>query len=265
MGWIYNVAYSNPQRIFFPKWVKPVRAPFHGFPLAIPGVIEAEDFDKGGQGLTYFDTGSTNIAGAYRPNEPVDIYDRGGNGFHIGNALPGEWYEYSVDVKTRGTYEVGFYLASLLGGGKFQVSIGNVFSDTLRAPRTNSWLTTQKVSTTMRLDAGEQIMRFSVIADPLYNIDYYSFDLATSITPAMEQTGEGPLVYYDGGLQEINVIRNDFHPCRINIYHSNGSLIRIIHTADKHTRISSSGFRPGLYIVQMVSDHQKSVSKIIIR
>jgi aryl-phospho-beta-D-glucosidase BglC (GH1 family) len=260
-----EVAYSNPQRIFFPKWVKPVRAPFHGFPLAIPGVIEAEDFDKGGQGLTYFDTGSTNIAGAYRPNEPVDIYDRGGNGFHIGNALPGEWYEYSVDVKTRGTYEVGFYLASLLGGGKFQVSIGNVFSDTLRAPRTNSWLTTQKVSTTMRLDAGEQIMRFSVIADPLYNIDYYSFDLATSITPAMEQTGEGLLVYYDGGRQEINVIRNDFHPCRINIYHSNGSLIRNIHTADKHTRISSSGFRPGLYIVQMVSDHQKSVSKIIIR
>lgn len=260
-----ELAYSPPQRIFFPAWVKPVRVPYLGFPMPIPGILQAEDFDKGGQGFTFYDTGTTNIAGAYRPDEQVDIYDRNGTGFHIGNAVPGEWYEYSVDVKTTGTYEVGFHLASLLGGGKFQVSVGSVFSDTLRAPRTNSWMTTQKVSTTLRLEAGEQIMRFSVIADPLYNIDYYSFDLATSITSGMNQTGESPLAYYDGERQEINVIRHDFHPCRINIYNSNGSLIRNIHTAEKHTRISSSGFRPGLYIVQMVSDNEKSISKIIIR
>lgn len=260
-----ELAYSPPQRIFFPSWVKPVRVPYLGFSMPIPGIIQAEDFDKGGQGFTFYDTGTTNIAGAYRPNEQVDIYDRNGTGFHIGNALPGEWYEYSVDVKTTGKYEVGFHMASLLGGGKFHIKIGHVLSDTLKAPRTNSWMTTQKVSTTMHLEAGEHIMRFSVIADPLYNIDYYSFDLATSITSGLEHTGEGPLVYFDGKRHEINVVRNDYHPCRINIYNSNGSLIRNIYTADKHTRISSSGFRPGLYIVQMVSGNEKSVSKIIIR
>jgi hypothetical protein len=153
-----QVAYTPPQRIFFPAWTKPVRTPFLGYPHPIPGVIEAEDFDKGGQGFTYYDMIANNIAGAYRPNEAVDIYDRNGTGFHIGNALPGEWYEYTVNVKTTGTYEVGFQLASLQGGGKFQIKVGNSVSDTLKAPRTNSWLTTQKVSTKLNLTAGEQIL-----------------------------------------------------------------------------------------------------------
>lgn len=260
-----EVAYSTPQRILFPTWVKPVRVPYLGYPMPIPGIIQAEDFDKGGQGFTFYDTGTSNIAGAYRPNEEVDIYDRNGTGFHIGNALPGEWYEYSVDVKTKGKYKVGFHLASLHGGGKFQVNIGEVVSDTLKAPRTNSWMTTQKVSTTMNLEAGEQIMRFSVIGDPLFNIDYYSFDLATSVNSGFEIIGNESFVYFDEKNKQINIVRTIDKPCQINLIMLNGSVIRNIQTADKHTRISSSGLKPGMYIVQLVSDSMYSSTKVIVR
>jgi hypothetical protein len=86
--------------MFFPAWLKPVRTPFAGATHEIPGTIEAEDFDMGGEDFTYHDADVSNIPGKYRPDEGVDIYDRLGTGFHIGNAIAGEWYEYSVDVKS---------------------------------------------------------------------------------------------------------------------------------------------------------------------
>ncbi len=258
-------AYSAPQRIFFPAWVKPVRTPFLGYALPIPGIVQAEDFDKGGQEFTFFDTGTSNIAGAYRPNEEVDIYDRNGTGFHIGNAMPGEWYEYTVDVKTAGKYQAGFQLASLMGGGKFQVKIGKVVSDTLRAPRTNSWLTTQKVTTTLLLEAGVQIMRFSVISDPLFNIDYYSLDLATSIDPIVEFPHDKALVYFIDRNKDIIISRNLDTPCVIRVVNMNGAVIRTIRADEKHIRLPSYGIKQGLYIVQMVSESTQSSYKVIVR
>src|SRR4030042_5428167 len=153
-----------------PVYVPRVRELFLGVPATIPGTIEAENFDIGGEGLTYHEADATNIAGAYRPDEAVDIYDRLGDGYHIGNAIPGEWYEYTVDVESDGEYIMNAYLASLEGGGTFQLKIGEVESDILIAPNTSSWLNTQSVSATMNLIAGEQIMRFSIIGQPLFNM-----------------------------------------------------------------------------------------------
>ena len=76
---------------------------------------------------------AANIPGVYRPDEGVDIYNRNGTGYHIGNALPGEWCEYTVSVANEGAYNADFLLASLQGGGTFKVKIGEVESDTLTA------------------------------------------------------------------------------------------------------------------------------------
>src|SRR5262245_50394617 len=47
--------------------------PFTGTPSALPGVVQAEDFDRGGQGVAYFDSDPANVGGEYRPYEGVDI------------------------------------------------------------------------------------------------------------------------------------------------------------------------------------------------
>ncbi len=155
--------YSCPVRIFMPEYVPMVREPYLGVTGIIPGLIEAENFDKGGEGVTYHDLDATNVPGAYRPDEGVDIYDRNGTGFHIGNAQPGEWCEYTVSVANEGDYKADFLLASLQGGGTFKVKIGDVESEILTAPKSNSALTTKAVSTVMNLAAGVQIMRFTIL------------------------------------------------------------------------------------------------------
>jgi hypothetical protein len=47
--------------------------PYGGTPWAIPGTIEAENYDLGGEGVAYHDTDATNNGGVYRTTEGVDL------------------------------------------------------------------------------------------------------------------------------------------------------------------------------------------------
>ncbi len=85
-------------------------------PHALPGTVQAEDFDNGGQNVAYYDSTvenkakTNNIAYADRGNEYVDAET--GNGISdIGWITDGEWTEYTVDVAA-GSYTATFRVAS---------------------------------------------------------------------------------------------------------------------------------------------------------
>lgn len=257
--------YAYPIRIFLPIYVPKVRELFLGVPLQIPGTIEAENFDIGGEGLTYHDTDPTNIAGAYRPDESVDIYDRNGDGYHIGNALPGEWYEYTVNVESDGEYMMYVYLASLYGGGTFQIKIGDVESETLTAPNTYSALNTQTVSTILFLTSGEQIMRFTVISDPLFNIDKIDFSLKINSVEIANASDFSFSVYQNQNYELILNNNNSASIRNIRIYDITGSLIYSVTDSANDLKIPVSGISSGIYIVQVLTDDNYYCKKIVIK
>ena len=255
--------YSQPVQIFFPTWVKPVRIPFHGTLHEIPGTIEAEDFDIGGEDFTYHDADVSNIPGKYRPDEAVDIYDRLGTGFHIGNAIAGEWYEYSVDVKSEGLYTVTSYLATVYNGGKFQISIDTVQSEIITVTSTLSNLNTKPFSTEMYLFPGEQIMRFTVIANPLFNIDKFEFDLKTA-NRDFEINPEKPF-HINQTSKEIIVTQNPKQNLsHLALYSVTGSLIKAIKNPGNQTVIPTVGLPAGVYIIQASTLSKRFSEKIII-
>jgi Cellulase (glycosyl hydrolase family 5)/Carbohydrate binding module (family 6)/Secretion system C-terminal sorting domain len=265
ISWFKNgeVAYSVPQQIFYPKYVKPVRTPYHGSPAMVPGIVEAEDFDIGRNGFTYYDTDDLNLAGAYRPNEGVDIYDRNGKGYHVGNALPGEWLEYSLQVATESRYKIEFFLASLQGNGTFQVKIGDVTSDTLKAPVTYSSLTTKSASTVLNLKSGPQIMRFSILGNPSFNIDYFRFtDLQTWIS---DQGISIPKVIYNPDNEKLLIQSCSNQPFeKLNIYNISGRLIVSYPNPGGEIQIPVDGWTKGVYIVQGIGRNGKESKKIVI-
>src|SRR5262249_54016282 len=81
--------------------------PFSGTPAAVPGIIEAEDFDLGGEGVAYHDTIAGNEGGQYRPSEDVDIFTSSGapGGYVIKNFATGEWMAYTINVQATGPYD----------------------------------------------------------------------------------------------------------------------------------------------------------------
>lgn len=258
----YDV-YSHPARIFMPIYVQKVREPFYGEPAIIPGTIEAEDFDLGGEGLSYHDTDGINLAGDYRPEEGVDIYDRNGEGYHIGNAVPGEWYEYSLNVADSGEYTVDVHLAAVQGGGKFSLKIGDIESDTLYAATSYSWLDTKNTSFTMNLKEGEQIMRFTVLEKPLFNIDKLTFRLVTSGTAPLESAG-GSLTLYQNQNREIIVhLKAERTLQTVWMYDLKGTLI--YSPSGSSSIIPAMDIPAGIYIIRAVGGDRVYSSKILLK
>ena len=146
--------------------------------IAIPGVIEAENFDKGGEGFTFHDADSNDEGGVnYRSdNEGVDIV-RGGSGYALGyTSSNDEWLEYSIDVKEAGEYE---YIATASSGSNnsgFTLSLVNDGKTTqlckVNVPNTGDWSTYKTITGKLsrKLEAGPQIIRLQ-ISGPYCNID----------------------------------------------------------------------------------------------
>jgi len=97
-----------------------VSSPFGGTAVALPGVIQAENFDEGGAGRAYVDASAGNSGAQYRSTD-VDIErtaDSGG-GYDVGWVSAGEWLKYTLNVTTAGTYNINVRVASPSGGEHF--------------------------------------------------------------------------------------------------------------------------------------------------
>jgi len=156
------------------------QAPYRMVPAAVPGTIEAEDYDLGGPGVAYDDADAGNNGGSYRPGEGVDLERTtdAGSGFNVGWTVPGEWIEYALDV-TAGTYDIEVRVASLVDGGTLHIEFdGNDETGPVTFTSTGGWQnwTTIRVEDvtlhpgmqTMRLaiDAGEFNVNRITIAEP---------------------------------------------------------------------------------------------------
>src|SRR5947208_1002870 len=75
-------------------------------PATVPGQIEAEDFDQGGEGVAYHDLTPGNQGGQYRPAEDVDIIRYPNGAYVVNNFQTGEWLQYTIQVAQTGTYRL---------------------------------------------------------------------------------------------------------------------------------------------------------------
>jgi hypothetical protein len=257
--------YSQPVRVFFPEWTRPTRTPFNDTLHVIPGIIEAEDFDKGGEGFTYHDSNELNIPGDYRPEEGVDIFDRLGDGFHIGNVMPGEWTEYSVNVLSEGWYNISAYVATFNAGGTFKIEVDTVSSGTITVSASGSPLNTVPVTTKMYLYAGKQIFRFTIIDGPQFNIDQFEFELITNAQHPATQKELGFTLYQNQTKELVINQKTGTQLVQLNVYNLNGKIIKIISDPGPTEKIAGSEFSTGLYIVKGFSENGIYTKKIVIK
>ena len=258
-----RVNFSQPQRIFLPVYEPIERGLFLGKAFSLPGTIEAEDFDIGADGMSYHDFDGVNVPGAYRPDVGVDIFEPADGSYQVGNLFAGEWLEYTVDVSAAGEYSLDVYLSAVLAGGKFMIRIGDVESDTLTTVNTWSWLTFQPVRTKMDLVAGEQIMRFTVISQPDFNIDKFVVSDATSVRGMVSDQKE-LVVFQAGGDDLIVSYRGAGILGPVGLYNMTGALVRYKTGNSSEQRFSVAGLPRGVYIVRAVAGEQIHFRKVII-
>lgn len=156
---------------------------YGGIPHSIPGIIQCEEFDVGGNGFAYFDTDEgTNVDPApnFRTDEDVDIEvcsDEEG-GYNLGWTATGEWMEYTVDVENTGTYNI-VLRTSTSGDGKTVSLFTNGISLANNVAITNTEGWQNWVNDTIKnihLEAGEQVIRLSIGAEDYVNLNYMKFE-----------------------------------------------------------------------------------------
>jgi hypothetical protein len=156
-------------------------APYGGTPAAVPGTVQAENYDTGGQGVAYNVTAVNGTGNSYR-SDGVDLEattDTGG-GLDLGWTGSGQWFNYTIDVATAGTYTVGLRLAAptaVTDALHISNSAGTDLSGDVAAPATGSYQTWTTVSASFALPAGVQTLTVDQDAAG-WNINYLTFTAA---------------------------------------------------------------------------------------
>jgi hypothetical protein len=152
--------------------------PYGGTPAPIPGTVQAENYDTGGQGVAYNVT-SINGAGTAiapmasiwkaRPTRAVDMTSdgrRAGNGFR-----------YTVNAATAGTYQVTFRVAAfnaVTDAFHISNSSGTNLTGSVNVPATGAWQTWSSVTVSVNLPAGQQTLTFNQ-DNAGWNLNYTAF------------------------------------------------------------------------------------------
>ncbi|MFT5144093.1 MAG: beta-glucanase (GH16 family), partial [Thalassolituus oleivorans] len=144
------------------------KAPATISPQKIPGQIEMESYDLGGNGVGYFELDNINT-GVFRTEESVDIAARYETGGHYLTGLGNrEWTEYTVQVD-EGVYEI---TAQFRGEGRFELSLDGAAIGSFNLPQSPDWSNASLVD--VDLPAGLHVLRFSSKSTG-YEIDGLTF------------------------------------------------------------------------------------------
>jgi hypothetical protein len=153
----------------------PVQTPFSGTAAAVPGRIEAENFDKGGEGIAYHDATASNHGGLYRTNESVDIISPYAGGYVVNNFQTGEWLEYTIDVAQSGNYRVEALVSSTFTSSGFHFEIDGVaVTNKVAVTSTGAWTSFAWVGKRIALPAGHHVLRITSDAE-YFNLDAIRF------------------------------------------------------------------------------------------
>lgn len=142
--------------------------PFPGLmPKEIPGIIEAENFDRGGEGTAYHDITGLTGSSVYRnqPTESVDIQKRtfASGGYAVMEAAAGEWLNYTLKIRKAGTYRLNVRYASEFRDGTFHIEIDNQnVTGSMQVIPTGNWGIFRNLSRRVILPAGQHVLRLVI-------------------------------------------------------------------------------------------------------
>ncbi|HEY9261380.1 carbohydrate-binding protein [Chitinophaga sp.] len=148
----------------YPKSLEAIQGPYLGYPLEIPGIVNAADFDEGPVNVAYSYSKDGNHS--YRPDNPgTESCSEGdnqvspGGGYNVGWTKDGNWLRYTVDIKEAGNYKVELRIAGNGGGIIYLMVDDVVVSNEIPIQGTGGWQTWQGAFGTAVLPEGKHLMK----------------------------------------------------------------------------------------------------------
>jgi arabinoxylan arabinofuranohydrolase len=266
-----SLFYNGDGTIQMVKQTREHGTPYTALPHAIPGTIEAEDFDQGGQGKGYSDSEGINNGNAYRELAGVDIEMNSPGSYNVGWTNGGEWLEYTVDVKESSRYTFKTMAASPNNTSSFRFKIdGNDVASSVMLPNTGGWQNYRAVSTAgINLEAGTHILQLFEETGG-FNIDKIILakeETVMDIAPIERHAAFS--VYPNPVHTELTIESSEQDPVILSvaIFDLKGQLIEKFSNAAKAKAISLnvSKINSGCYVLKVYSGKAVHARKLIIK
>jgi nitrous oxidase accessory protein NosD len=138
------------------------QTPYYGLASNTGLLIQAEDFDHGGESIAYHDTDTYN-SGQKDRQSGVDVESTtdAGGGFNVGWIQQSEWLEYTINVGSSGLYDLALRVASAAAGSLFHVEVdGANVTGAMTIPFTGgfqNWTTISKGG--IAITSGEHVLK----------------------------------------------------------------------------------------------------------
>jgi len=242
--------------------------PFNGSPIAIPGDVEVEEYDLGGEGLAYHDNDAVNITNGFRPDEGVDIAQFGG-GYILGYVEQGEWIEYTVDVAQTGYYSVTTEVASEQSNGSFSLTFDkNNESVTFSTPNTGGWVAFQQISANgeILLQEGVQRMRLDITSASAFNLDKLTFTLEETKVAEVNAVEAGFIVSPNPTHNSLNIEIPEAllkRGAKLELFSPTGTMLRSYQADAMPNTIDLIDFPNGLYLLRFVNDDVNLIHRVV--
>jgi beta-glucanase (GH16 family) len=237
------------------------QGPFGGTSWPIPGVIQAENYDVGGQDVAYNDLTPTNQGNSTYRTDAVDIETctDAANGIDVGYISAGEWLEYSVNVQKTDNYDISTRVATTDANKAFHIEMnGTNITGTIIVPTTGGWDTWQTVEVEkIALTAGNKIMRI-VMETGDFNINYIEF--TKSVISGIENSHATELNMHPNPTQGI--LNLDQNIQKVEVYTIDGR-ISGVYLPNTSNQIDISNLQAGLYILKLDNGAYSFYHKII--
>lgn len=170
------------------------QGPYKGTPWPIPGIIEAEHYDEGGEGFAFHEANANGNEGlATLRNDEVDIettQDISG-AYNVGYILSGEWLEYTVNVTATDKYDLNLRVAADGAGRIFHVEMDEIdITGDIMVPNTGGWQKWETVTVPgIDLTSGQKVMRIVFESDYM-NLNWVEFKntIVTNLESAKRET-----------------------------------------------------------------------------
>lgn len=190
--------------------------PFGGVAAKIPGTIQAEEFNEGPSGVSYYDAVAENKGDSdYRSDTDADIYVCNG-GYSVGYCEAGEWLKYTVEVEKTAEYRLVANVSDKGGASSFSIQFDGDDSKKVvfNTEDTGSWDTYSELPCTQTLTLSEGTHEMLIkIESSWVNIDWIKFTAIDSkTTDVVDVAGEklsGEYELYDTTGKLLGKVRVD--------------------------------------------------------
>ena len=229
---------------------------YNGTINAIPGKIEAEDYDVKCGGA-YHDDDANNQGGKYR-GDGVDIENcsDAGGGYDVGWTNTNEWLDYSVHINQTGVYDLNLRIASGAGSGSsMHVEVdGNNVSGNISVPNTGGWQNWQILNiNNVALSSGNHMVKVVFDGNNI-NFNYMEWiDMNTSVM--LNESNKIIVSFTDDNVIFKNVLDRNF--C---VYSLEGKLMYVSgNMKDNIFTLPTSTWSSGVYYFQSNQQCEKFV------